>query len=123
MHKHSLVLLSLPSGARAHVRGASDDYGPFIPVPPSLDPLSSADTSPTSISSSHSAEVTSGSEHQPSATTITTGFTMRPERRHAENTNRTSRACVLSEVAGDDSLGWPDDGDDGQRMVRWMSNH
>ena len=110
-HRHPLV--SNPSSSSRpspHVRDASDDFGTFVSVPPSLDPLSSANPPTTSLSSSHSAEASNGSEHQPNmATAISNEFTIGAQQRHAESANRILGEFARSEAAGGDFLGWLDD--------------
>lgn len=94
-----------------HARGTSDDFGAFVSVPPSLDPLSS-DTPSLPLTSSHSTEASSGSDQQQpnTATRVTNEFTMGARQRHAENANRILGEFARSEEGvGGDFLGWLDD--------------
>jgi hypothetical protein len=114
-HKHSLVpphsTFSHPS---PHVRGPSDDFGSFVSVPPSLDPLSPADP-PSSLSSSLSVDASGNSERKLNTTaTITNESTTGARKRHAEKANRTLGEFALSEAAGGDFLGSLDDDERGE---------
>jgi len=106
-HIHPLVPPpSSSSRPNPHVRDASDDFGIFISVPPSLDLLSSVHPQTTSFPSLYSAEASSGSERQPNtATTVTNQFTIRVMQRHAENANRISGEFARSEATDGDFLG------------------
>jgi len=114
---------SSSSRPNPHVRGASDDCGTFVSVPPSLDPFSSVHPQTTSFPFSYSAEASSGSENQPNAaTTVTNQFTIAARQRQAESANRILGEYARSQAAGDDSCdGWTTTSGRGTR--RWTSTY
>jgi hypothetical protein len=99
IQSHPVVPLSSRfSCPNPHVRGTSDNFVTFVSLPPSLDPLSSADSPFIFLSPLRLAEVSSGSEYQPcTATTIANEVMLGARQRHAENATRVPGELVRDE--------------------------
>ena len=85
-----------------HSRAISDDFGSFVSVPPTLDPLSFV-ASPNSLAPS------TESRQQSTVPTTPNDFTKGARQRHAENAERILGEFARSEEPGGDFLGWLED--------------
>jgi len=94
-----------------HLRAPSDEFGAFVSVPFSLDPLFPGQSSTSQIS--HSAEATNSHGQQPNTTIpVANDFTKAAQQRHAKNAERILGEFARSEAAGGYFLGWLGDAEE-----------
>lgn len=93
-----------PSRQGPHARDASDDFGGFVSVPPSTDPLSTV-TSASIVPISTTTEVVA--ERKPNA--IVNEFTMAAKQRQQESAARILDEFARSESTGGAFVGWLDE--------------
>lgn len=95
-----------PTNHGRTISTGSDDFGTFVAVPASSDPLSSS----TPLSTIPSASTLSFNETAPlKPTPIRNDFTIAAQQRHEENASRILGEFARSESTNGDFLGWLDD--------------